>query len=110
MTTNDQGKAPEGGEGPRLASLDERLQAAHRAEADLTGPRAVGSDYFSGKGVSQGHRVLSALIGTPLGGLVVGIALDKVLGTGPKAMLALLFLGIVAAFVQVWRISRERVQ
>jgi ATP synthase protein I len=107
MNANDPGEAPEGGEDPRLTSLEERLKAAHRAEDELTTPKEVGKA-FTGKGVSQGNRVLSALIGTPLGALVVGYALDQFLGTRPKVMLAMLFLGIVGAFVQVWRISRER--
>lgn len=93
----------------RLTSLEERLKAAHRAESERSAPRQHGSA-FTGKGVSQGNRVLSVLIGTPLGGLIIGYALDTVLGSRPKAMLALLFLGIVAAFVQIWRISRERAE
>lgn len=109
MTANDLEKAPEGGEDPRLASLDERLLEAHHAEARLTAPKVVGTA-FTGKGVSQGNRVLSALIGTPLGGLIVGFALDRMLGTRPLAMLVLLFLGIIAAFVQIWHISRERAE
>lgn len=100
-------EAPDGGEDPRLASLDERLKAAHQAEAERTQVRPA-SSALTGKGVSQGNRVISALLGMPFGGLVVGFAIDEGLGSRPKAMLAMLFLGIVAAFVQVFRISRER--
>lgn len=109
MAPDDTGEAPGGDDDPRLTSLEERLRKAHRSEAERTAPRQVGSA-FTGKGVSQGNRVLSALIGTPLGGLIVGLALDQVLGTRPWVMLALLFLGIAAAFVQVWRISKERAE
>lgn len=109
MTADDTGKVPDGDEDPRLASLEERLEAAHRSEAERTAPRQVGN-VFTGKGVSQGNRVLSALIGAPLGGLVIGFAADQVLGTRPAAMLAMLFLGILAGFVQIWRISRERAE
>ena len=109
MASDDNGQAPEGGEDPRLNSLEDRLKAAHRNEAERTQPKQVGKA-FTGKGVSQGTRVLSALIGTPLGGLIVGYAVDQLLGTRPWAMLALLFLGIVAGFVQIWRISKERVE
>jgi ATP synthase protein I len=109
MIAKDPEEAPEGGEDPRLASLDERLRAAHHAEGRLTAPKVVRT-VFAGKGVSQGNRVLSTLIGTPLGGLFVGWALDGLFGTRPWIMLAMLFLGIVAAFVQVWRISRERAE
>ena len=109
MNADETGQAPEGGEDPRLASLEERLQAAHHAEAKRTETKPVGNA-FTGKGVSQGNRVLSALIGAPLGGLVIGFAADQVLGTRPVAMLALLFLGIAAGFVQILRISRERAE
>ncbi len=109
METNGPDKAPDGGEDPRLASLDERLKAAHQAETERTAVRPA-SSALTGKGVSQGNRVISALLGMPFGGLVVGFAIDAGLGSRPKAMLAMLFLGIVAAFVQVFRISRERVE
>jgi ATP synthase protein I len=109
MASDDNGQAPDGGEDPRLNSLEERLKAAHRSEAERTAPMQTGNA-FTGKGVSQGNRVLSILIGSPLGGLFVGFALDQVLGTRPWVMLALLFLGLIAAFVQVWRISKERAE
>lgn len=109
MTSNDPEKAPEGGEDPRLASLDERLKAAHRTEAERTAPKG-GANPFTGKGVSQGNRVLSTLVGAPLGAMLIGWLFDRWLGTAPRAMLAMLFLGIVSAFVQIWRISRERAE
>jgi ATP synthase protein I len=109
MATNDPEQAPDDGGDTRLGSLDERLKAAQRAEAERTAPVGIGTP-FSGKGTSQGNRVLSALIGVPFGGLVVGFAIDEVLGTRPWAMLAMLFFGIIAAFVQIWRISKERAE
>jgi ATP synthase protein I len=109
METDDTGQAPEGDEDPRLNSLEERLRDAHHAETKRTAPKAA-RNVFTGKGVSQGNRVLSSLIGAPLGGLFVGFALDQLLGTRPVAMLVMLFLGIAAGFVQIWRISRERAE
>ena len=109
MATNDPDKAPDGGEDPRLSSLDDRLKAAHRAEAERTAPKGTGTA-FTGKGASQGNRVLSTLIGAPLGAMLIGWLIDRWLETAPKAMLAMLFLGIVAAFVQIWRISQERAE
>ena len=109
MATDDTGQAPDGGEDPRLTSLEERLRNAQHTEDERTTPREV-PNVFTGKGVSQGNRVLSTLIGAPLGGLFVGFALDQLLGWRPWAMLALLFLGIAAGFVQIWRISKERAE
>ena len=109
MATRDPDEAPEGGEDPRLASLDRQLKAAHRAEADRVAPKGA-SDAFTGKGASQGNRVLSTLIGAPLGAMLIGWLVDRWLGIAPRAMLAMLFLGIVSAFVQIWRISQERAE
>jgi len=109
MGTDDTGQAPDGDEDPRLTSLEERLRDAHHAEAERTAPKAVRNG-FTGKGVSQGNRVLSTLIGAPLGGLIVGFALDQLFGSRPAAMLTMLFFGIVAGFVQIWRISKERAE
>ena len=109
MEAEDNRQAPEGEEDPRLTSLEDRLRVAHRAEAERTEPKVVRNP-FTGKGASQGNRVLSTLIGAPLGGLVVGFALDELLDTRPWAMLIMLFLGIAAGFVQIWRISMERAE
>ena len=109
MAANDFDKAPGGGEDPRLSSLDERLKAAHHTEAERIAPKGTGAA-FTGKGASQGNRVLSTLVGVPLGSLAIGFVIDNVLGTRPAAMLAMLFIGIGSAFVQIWRISKERAE
>jgi ATP synthase protein I len=109
MTASDHDKVPGGGEDPRLASLDDRLKAAHHIEAERTAPAGANAA-FTGKGASQGNRVLSTLIGAPLGAMLIGWLIDRWLGSAPKAMLAMLFFGIISAFVQIWRISRERAE
>ncbi len=109
MVATDPDEAPGGGEDPRLSSLDDRLKAAQHAERQRTAPKGADNP-FTGKGVSQGNRVLSTLIGVPFGSLVIGFVIDRLLDTRPKAMLAMLFLGIVSAFVQIWRISQERAE
>ena len=62
------------------------------------------------KGYSQGTRVLMELIGAPLGGLILGYALDRWLGTGPWLMLAFVVLAIVVAFRNIFRISKEQAE
>jgi ATP synthase protein I len=109
MAANDPDEAPGGDEDPRLASLDDRLKAAHRSEAERTAPIGAAAP-FTGKGTSQGNRVLSTLIGAPLGAMLIGWLFDRWLDTQPKAMLIMLFLGIISAFVQIWRISQERAE
>ena len=60
-------------------------------------------------GASRMSGVL-LLIGAPVGGAVIGFAIDSLAGTAPKAMLVMLFLGLIAGFVQIWRISKERAE
>ena len=111
MAANDPDEVPGGGEDPRLASLDDRLKAAHHAEAERTSPSGFTTGTaFTGKGASQGNRVLSTLIGAPAGAMLIGWLIDRWLDTRPKAMLIMLFLGILSAFVQIWRISQERAE
>jgi ATP synthase protein I len=92
---------------PELASLEARLAKARQAEADRTAePRAPMG--MSSKGSQQGQRVLSILIGYPLGGGVIGWFLDGKLHSRPWIMLALLFLSFAAACYQVFKVSKER--
>jgi ATP synthase protein I len=109
MAAIDPEEVPEGGEDPRLSSLDERLRAAHHAEAERTSPKGQ-APAFTGKGASQGQRVLSTLVGAPLGAMLIGWLIDRWFGTGPAGLLVMLFLGIGAAFSQIIRISKEKAE
>jgi ATP synthase protein I len=91
-------------EDARLNALEERLKAAHQAEAVRTGS----AQKKPGKGYSQGNRVLTELIAGPAGGALIGWLLDSWLGTAPWLLLGLLFLGIAVAFRNIIRISGER--
>ena len=91
-------------EDSRITSLNKRLDAAKRDEAIRSGKAGEGQ----GKGYSQGNRVLSQLIGGPVGGAVIGWLLDRLFGTSPIFLLALMALGIVVAFRNIIRISGER--
>uniref|UniRef100_UPI00195373B3 AtpZ/AtpI family protein n=2 Tax=Pseudomonadota TaxID=1224 RepID=UPI00195373B3 len=61
-------------------------------------------------GYKQGSRVLMDLIGMPLGGGVLGFALDSWLNTSPWFLLGLVVLSFVAAFRNIYKISKERVE
>ena len=91
-------------EDSRITSLNKRLDAAKRDEAIRSGKAGEGQ----GKGYSQGNRVLSQLIGGPVGGALIGWLLDRLFGTAPVLLLALMALGIVVAFRNIIRISGER--
>ena len=97
-----------GGEDPKLASLEARLEAARRAEADRTATPNAPMMGMTSPGARQGQRVLSILIGYPAGGGIIGWFLDGAFGTRPWIMLVLLFLAFAAACFQVFRVSKER--
>ncbi|MBA3676837.1 MAG: AtpZ/AtpI family protein [Sphingosinicella sp.] len=103
MTENEPGQNPKLPEDARLTSLDERLKRARLEEAVRTG----GSRPASSKGQSQGMRILSVLFGYPMGSALIGWLFDQWLGTR-WVLVAMLFLGFVIAFREVWKISKER--
>lgn len=104
MGNDDPGRDELDREDPRITSLNKRLDAAKREEAVRSGKVGEGQ----GKGYSQGNRVLSQLIGGPVGGAVIGWLLDRLFGTSPVLLLALMALGIVVAFRNIIKISGER--
>lgn len=87
--------------------LDRRIAAARAAEEARVGG---GRPAASGRGYSQGSRVLMELIGAPLGGGVIGWALDHWLGTSPWFLLVLIVLAVVVAFRNIYRISKEQAE
>jgi ATP synthase protein I len=103
MAEDEPARDPKLPEDARLNSLEERLRQAQAEEAARTG-QGRGAD----KNEQLGNRVLSYLIGGLGGGAVIGYALDAMLGTSPLFLLGLLFLGTVAGFWNIIRISTRR--
>jgi ATP synthase protein I len=87
---------------PRLEALDARLDAAHVREATRTG-----KSKFVPKSSGMGERIFAQLIGTPLGGGLLGWFLDRWFDTKPWLFLAMLFLGFVVAGRNIYKISKE---
>jgi ATP synthase protein I len=100
MTEDELWQDPKSPQGARLASLDERLAKAQAEEAARTGIVQPDANY------RLGMRVLGELIGAPFGGAVIGLVLDRWLGTKPWLLLALLFLGLAVGIRNVIRISK----
>lgn len=100
MAENEPRQDPELSPEARLSSLDERLRDAKRAEAKRTGIAKPDANY------RLGMRVLGELIGAPFGGAVIGLVLDRWLGTKPWLLLALLLLGLGVGIRNVIRISK----
>jgi ATP synthase protein I len=104
MGNDDPGQDGPNREDPRITSLDRRLDAAKRDEAIRSGKAREST----GKGYSQGNRVLSQLIGGPAGGALMGWLGDRFFNTSPILLLALMALGLVVAFRNIIKISGER--
>ena len=86
-----------------MDDLDRRIASARAAEEARTGDAPA----VTGKGYGQGSRVLMELIGAPLGGGVLGWALDRWFNTSPWFLLILLTLAVIVAFRNIYRISKE---
>src|SRR3954463_14307439 len=99
MAEDETGEVPKLPPDARLESLDKRLDQMQRAEAKRTAKGKPDPSYRTGQ------LVLSHLVGAPAGGFVIGLLLDRWLGTQPWLMLTLLFLGFAAGFINVIRIS-----
>ena len=87
--------------------LDRRIANARAAERARAGADTAA---VSSRGYGQGARVLMELIGAPLGGAILGWALDHWLGTAPWLLLIFLTLAIIVAGRNIYRISKERAE
>ena len=84
-------------------------------DARIASAKAVGQSRGNGsipqaKGYGQGSKVLALLLGALFGGGVMGWALDQWLGTSPWALLIVLTLAIIGAFLNIMKISKERAE
>jgi ATP synthase protein I len=103
MSDEPPGREPIG-EDVRIDSLEDRLAAAREREEQRTNNRQQGLD----AGYRTGNRVLAELLGGIVGGLLIGWVIDRFAGTSPWGLLVLLFLGIVVAFRNIFRIASGR--
>jgi ATP synthase protein I len=101
MTEDEPGQDPQDS---RLASLEERLRQAERDEAVRTGSARAPVD----QSYRMGNQVLSYLIGGLAGGALIGWVIDRLLGTSPGFLIALLLLGTAAGFWNIVKLSNRR--
>lgn len=92
-------------EDSRLVSLEERLDRAEAAEAKRT---AVNASPEADANYRLGNRVLAELLGGIGGGALVGWVIDRFAGTAPWGLLVVMFLGIIVAFRNIFRIANIR--
>jgi len=86
----------------RLASLDERLAQAQAGEAKRSGGQNRGAAAYYR---SPAYRVLSVLIGYPLGCALIGYMIDRAAGTR-GIWVAMVFVGFGVAMWEIWKISK----
>ncbi|WP_068077858.1 AtpZ/AtpI family protein [Novosphingobium lentum] len=93
------------GEDARIVSLDGRLDAARQREAERTRSPQQGQD----AGYDSANKVLAELLGGIIGGVAIGLVIDWLIGKGTHwGLLVMMFLGIIVAFRNIFRISNRR--
>jgi len=103
MAEDEPWQDPKSPQDARLASLDERLRQAQADEAARTGGQVKGAaSYYR----SPAYRVLSVLIGYPLGCALIGVAIDRFAGTR-AVWVVMLFVGFGVAMWEVFKISKQ---
>ncbi len=91
-------------EDARIDALEARLKAAREREDERNRPQVSGTD----ANYRSGNRVLADLLGGLLGGAVLGWLVDVLAGTTPWGLLVGLFLGIIVAFRNIFRMASTR--
>ncbi len=91
-------------EDARIDALEKRLRAAREREEQRTRTQVRGADAST----RAGNRVLADLLGGIFGGALLGWVVDQFAGTSPWGLMVGLFLGIVVAFWNIFRIANRR--
>ena len=106
MAHDDPNDAPKPAvkEDPALDSLEARLAAARKAEDARLAKDHV--PYADPRGLTL--SVVSTMLGYPLGGIIVGFAIDHWLDTTPWLTIGLMFTAFVGALIHVGRINKNR--
>ena len=87
---------------PDLESLDRRIADARAAEA------ARNQGPLGGMAAATGAKSIAGImVGYPLGGIVIGYGLDRLLGTLPWITIGLMFAAFIAACFQVMTMLRS---
>ena len=105
MAANGTGEDPRSPKDARLESLDKRLDRIKAEEERQAQGRMSAESQRVIK--SAGMRILSVLIGYPLGGALIGWVVDQYAGTLPWWTLGFMFLGFGLAFREVLRTAKQ---
>ena len=99
---NDAAKPPVS-EDPALDSLEARLAAARKAEDER-----LAQDHAPYRQSGLGLGVVSTMLGYPLGGIIIGFAIDQWLDTTPWVTIGLMFTAFAGACLNVVRMNKNK--
>ena len=99
---NDAPKSPVT-EDPALDSLEARLAAARKAEEER-----LAQDHAPYRQAGMGWGVVSTMLGYPLGGIIIGFAIDPWAGTTPWVTIGLMFTAFAGACLNVVRMNKTK--
>ncbi len=84
-----------------LNDLDQKLEEALHKH-DITPAQARDAE-----NMSVGMKAGTELVGCVIAGAGLGYLLDSWLGTKPAFLIIMLILGVIAGFVNVWRVTQN---
>ena len=87
---------------PAIDSLEARLAAARKKEDDRLAQEHA--QYPQ----TAGLTVISTMVGYPLGGIIIGFAIDTLAGTRPWITIALMFTAFVGGLIHASRLTKNR--
>ena len=92
-------------EDPAIDSLDARIAAARAAEE-----ARLSEQLLPGVGgqAAPATQVISTMVGYPLGGIIIGFALDNLFNTLPWITIVLMFLAFIGGCVHAMRLAKNR--
>ena len=101
---NDGTQPPPVGEDPKLDSLEDRIAAARKAEDE----RLAKEHATYSESTGLGWNVVSTMLGYPLGGIIIGFAIDQWAGTTPWVTIGLMFTAFAGACLNVVRMNKTK--
>jgi ATP synthase protein I len=90
---------------PRLKEIRDKLNAKKQIETKAT-KKQIAKDNDT-ESMSVGLRAGAELITSIAAGGLIGYGLDHWLGTKPIFLIAMLILGVITGFVNVWRTTQN---
>ena len=90
-------------EDPAIDSLEARLAAARKKEDDR-----LAKDHAQYPQAATGLTVISTMVGYPLGGIVIGFAIDNAIGTTPWVTIGLMFTAFIGGLLHASRLIKKQ--